>query len=92
MLRFDPKNPLDFSPFTVDFVNLLPAGDTIVAGSVTPMPASITIGAVSFLGTQLTVWLGDGSDGTDYELSHAIDSAAGVHEVRPTAILVTSEM
>lgn len=92
MQRFDTKNPLDFAPFTVDFVNILPTGDKIIGGAVTTSLPTLTVAAVSFIGTQLTVWLAGGSEGTDYELTHAVDTAAGIHEVRPTLLLVSSDI
>ena len=92
MMRFDPRNPLDFAPFTADFVNILPPADTIVAASVDTMPPDLTVAAVSFQGTQVTVWLSGGSDGTDYEVTYAVTTADGLHEVRPTALLVTTEL
>lgn len=84
---FTPKRSKEVELFSVNFVNLLPAGETIQTAVVTPSASngatrgisSMIVGAPNINGTIVSQQIGGGINGTTYELLFAIDTQSGLH-------------
>ncbi len=83
----DPDAVLDY---TLDWSRELVGGDTIIAAVFTP-DTGITIDSDSFTDSTTTVWLSGGEDGTTYEVSVHITTAAGRQDDRVIEIAVLHE-
>lgn len=82
----DPQSVLDYQ---IDWSAWLD-GDTISTSTWT-VPSGITKDSDSASTTGVTIWLSGGTDGTDYELTNHIITAAGREDDRTITIQVRSK-
>lgn len=79
----DPGSTVDYE---IDLTKLL-SGDTIAGSSWTADPG-ITLGAMNFSATTVTVWLSGGTVGMMYRVTNTVTTAGGRTIVRSFLVLV----
>jgi hypothetical protein len=97
-LGWDTISPSDDAPYTIDYTDLLPAGDTIQA-STWQSPLLVDGGGSSSLVTHdpliitparlmTQVWIKSGASGQSYVLMNTITTASGAVFVRSFGVTV----
>src|SRR5438270_12437923 len=81
-LRFDPRDPSEISPYTLDLINdpagpWLVAPETLVSASVASIPPDLSVLSVSPQPSYATAWLSGGVIGTDYQLAFKLTTSTG---------------
>jgi hypothetical protein len=85
-VKFSPKRPQDIEIFQIDFVRLVPVGDTIVSANVVASvktgkgtAAGMVTGIATWSGTKVQQRIQLGTNGTTYDLRFIITTALGLH-------------
>ena len=75
------KQPAEEVPYAIDFVNLIPAGDSLASvTSVTAYPSGsgeLTIGTANIDGTEVQFIVEGGIEGTTYRIEAIVATANG---------------
>lgn len=81
------KHPDDSGQYGLDFGRIFPVGD-VIATSVWPAVAGLTLGAKTESGTTSSVVISGGTLGADYEVSCTATSSSGMVRTRSAVIAV----
>jgi len=84
-LLYEVKRPAESKTYSINFKNIIPAGQTIASvGSVVATAsglvteaAALAVGTVGSSGTTVNVKLSAGTDGEDYEIAITVTDTAG---------------
>lgn len=85
-VKFTPKRPQDIEIFQIDFVRLVPTGDSIASAEVVAITkvgkgsaAGMIVGGPTVSGTKVQQRVGGGSKDTTYDLRFKITTTLGLH-------------
>lgn len=75
--KADPKQPAERFSYTINYTDVLTAGDNIDTASATVTPTGLTLEDVGVYDPRVKFWCSGGTDGVSYKVTVTANTADG---------------